>query len=211
MPQATINQIYLHPIQVNDKIILPKYFYLHEDVVGIARALLGKILETNHNGVITSGRIIETEAYRAPEDRASHAWNNRRTPRTETMFQEGGRAYIYLCYGIHHLFNVVTGPAEIPHAVLIRALIPMEGLEMMQDRRGRPVPVQRLCQGPGSLSQALGIKTQWDGEDLSTGRIRIWEDGFRLEQQHIQCQPRVGVEYAGADALLPWRFVWKPN
>lgn len=192
---------------MKEKILLPKAYYLHEDVVTIAQSLLGKILETNHNGIITAGRIIETEAYRAPEDRASHAWNNRRTPRTETMFQEGGRAYIYLCYGIHHLFNVVTGPAEVPHAVLIRALIPLEGQETMQERRGRKVPFQRLCNGPGSLSRALGIHTHWDGEDLTRGRIRIWEDGFTTEKKHIQSLPMVGVEYAGADALLPWRFL----
>lgn len=183
-------------------------FYRREDVVLIARELLGKYLVTDFPEGRTAGRIVETEAYRGPEDRASHAWNNRRTARTKVMFEAGGVAYIYLCYGIHHLFNVVTGPGGMPHAVLIRALEPLENLELMLRRRSMAALSPRLTAGPGALSRAMGLTTSLSGISLLDVQSPVWiEDrGDRVSDAEIISGPRVGVEYAGACALRPWRF-----
>ena len=196
---------------------LPLDFYLRPNVVQIARDLLGKVLVTHFDGQLTAGIITETEAYRAPDDRACHAFGNRRTARTDVMFQEGGRAYIYLCYGIHHLFNVVTGPAEMAHAVLIRGVEPLEGLETMQMRRkinntGKPRPVTALTTGPGALSQALGLTTEWTGQRFFTPGTPVWiEDrGLQNDEPEIAAGKRIGVDYAGACAEWPWRF-WLKN
>ena len=115
--------------------VLPFEFYQRSNPVLIAKELLGKSLVTQINGIQTSGIIVETEAYKAPQDKASHAYGMRRTARTKTMFEPGGRAYVYLCYGIHHLFNVVSGPLNMPHAILIRAVEPQSGTEKMLLRR----------------------------------------------------------------------------
>ncbi len=191
---------------------LPPDFYTRTDVVQVARDLLGKVLVTAFDGQLTAGLITETEAYRAPDDRASHAWNNRRTTRTEVMFQEGGRAYIYLCYGIHHMFNVVTAPENAAHAVLVRAIEPLEGLEVMMIRRawktsGKKRPIA-LTTGPGALSQALGLTTKWTGQHLLEPDSPVWiEDrGRDLAAQDIASGKRIGVDYAGECAEWPWRF-----
>jgi len=188
------------------EMILSKAFYQSEDVVNIARNLLGKTILTQWNGQETSGIICETEAYKGAEDKASHAWNNRRTQRTETMFEAGGIAYVYLCYGIHHLFNVVTGPEDVPHAVLIRAIQPVRGIEHMLLRRNMSVVRSNLCAGPGTLSKALGIEKKHNGLDLQKSKIQILDTGIEIPENEIQCNTRIGVEYAGADALYPWRF-----
>ncbi|MBL7808684.1 MAG: DNA-3-methyladenine glycosylase [Saprospiraceae bacterium] len=196
---------------------LPLAFYLRTDVVQVAQDLLGKTLVTRFNGIRTTGRITETEAYRAPDDRACHAYGNRRTARTEVMFQEGGRAYIYLCYGIHHLFNVVTGPADTAHAVLIRAVEPLEGLEYMYERRGlkyRPeksIPT-KLTTGPGVLAQALGLHTRQTGASLILPESEVWiEDSHTpVLPDEMASGPRIGVDYAGPCAARPWRF-WVKN
>ncbi len=188
---------------------LPLTFYLRTDVVQIARELLGKVLVTEFDGRRTAGIITETEAYRAPDDRASHAYNNRRTARTEVMFAEGGRAYVYLCYGIHHLFNVVTGPENTAHAVLIRAVEPLEGLEWMQERRAiKNKTSPALTTGPGTLSQALGLSTRWTGQSLLLPDTPVWlEDrGILVSDENIAAGKRIGVDYAGACADWPWRF-----
>jgi DNA-3-methyladenine glycosylase len=195
---------------------LPLEFYLRPDVVGIARDLIGKVLVSDFDGKRTAGIITETEAYRAPDDRACHAWNNRRTPRTEVMFHRGGRAYIYLCYGIHHLFNVVTGPENEAHAVLIRALEPLEGIEWMQARRRlqlrKPADLPRLTTGPGALAQALGLHKDFSGQDFFTPNPPFWieDSGALLPPEAISAGPRIGVEYAGACATRPWRF-WRSD
>lgn len=196
---------------------LPLDFYTRTDVVQIARDLLGKVLVTRFEDVVTSGIITETEAYRAPDDRASHAFGNRRTARTEVMFQEGGRAYVYLCYGIHHLFNVVTAPAETAHAVLIRAIAPLEGLPHMHRRRKRPErpdqkPDKALSTGPGALAQAMGLTTSHTGQSLLTTDTPVWmEDrGIIVGSDEIVAGPRIGVDYAGECAAWPWRF-WVKN
>ncbi|HHM20896.1 MAG TPA: DNA-3-methyladenine glycosylase [Bacteroidetes bacterium] len=187
---------------------LPRSFYTRTDVLQVSRDLLGKFLVTRFNGKTTAGKIVETEAYRAPDDKACHAWNNRRTPRTEVMFAEGGKAYIYLCYGIHHLFNVVTAPKNTAHAVLIRAIEPADNIELMLKRRKMKNPERRLTAGPGVLSQALGITTRWTGTDLTAPNspIRIEDRGERVAPENIIASPRVGVDYAEECAAWPWRF-----
>lgn len=182
---------------------LPLSFYLRDDVVQIARDLLGKRVCTHVNGITTGGIIIETESYRGAEDRASHAYGNRRTPRTEVMFQKGGVAYVYLCYGIHHLLNVVTNKEGIPHAVLIRALFPTHGIEQMMKRRSGKEP---LANGPGTLTQALGITKEWNGRCFNSSSIWIEESDILVAEEEIKSSKRIGVDYAGEDALLPWRF-----
>lgn len=201
-------------IQIDNSLPLSKAFYLRTDVVQIARDLLGKVLVTTFEGHMTAGIITETEAYRAPDDRACHAYNNRRTARTEVMFQEGGRAYVYLCYGIHHLFNVVTAPAETAHAVLVRAIEPLAGLEIMLDRRGlntkRGVVPKALTTGPGALAQALGLHTGNTGHNLMEKGAAIWigDAGLRLPEREISIGKRIGVASAGECADWPWRFWW---
>lgn len=190
---------------------LPPDWYLGEDVVGLARELLGKVIRTEIGGVVTTALITETEAYRGPEDRASHAWNNRRTARTEVMFAQGGVAYVYLCYGIHHLFNVVTGPKDLPHAILMRGVEALEGEDVMLRRRGLQRPRKGWLTGPGSAAKALGLHTGHTGSTLygAKGDIIIRDAGIAVAEQDILAAPRVGVDYAGADAMLPWRFIWK--
>lgn len=192
---------------------LPESFFLDEDVVAQARRLLGKILVTEIDGHLCRARIVETEAYRAPDDRACHAWNNRRTPRTEAMFARGGHTYVYLCYGIHHLFNVVTGPEDMAHAVLVRGVEPLENTATMLQRRRHQKVTPQLTAGPGVLSQALGITTRLSGIDLSRGEAPIWleQDAFDLHERAIRAGTRVGVASAGDDALRPWRFSIRDN
>lgn len=183
-------------------------FYEQTDVVALAKTLIGKILVSEIGGQKVSGIITETEAYRAPDDRACHAWGNRKTPRTEVMFRAGGCAYVYLCYGIHHLFNVVTGPEGTAHAVLVRAAKPLEGVDVMQQRRGPKVPVQKLAQGPGALGQAFGFHTRWSGQSLIAPETPIWIETApeAVEPYSIQQGKRIGIDYAGACAEWPWRF-----
>ncbi len=163
------------------------------------------------NGVITSGRIVEVEAYNGVIDKASHAFAGRRTARNEIMFSNGGVAYVYLCYGIHHLFNVVTNVKETPHAILIRALEPVKGIDKMLQRVGKKKPDNALTRGPGNLSKALGLFTKHSGFSLRSKELFIADDGFVLGKKDIAASPRIGVEYAGKDALLPYRFFVKGN
>lgn len=179
------------------------------DVVEIAHNLIGKIiLSTDSNHSKTFGRIIETEAYKAPEDKASHAYGNRRTARTETMFGKPGTAYVYLCYGIHHMLNVVTGPQGIAHAVLIRALYPTGGINHMQQRRNTKRH-KDLCSGPGKLSMALGISTKLNGTNLLSPEAptQLLDDGLEMDQSKIMATPRIGIDYAGEYKHKLWRFV----
>lgn len=186
-------------------------FYKRKDVVKIAKELLGKILVTNWKGIITSGRIVETEAYAGVIDKASHASGGRRTARNEIMYGEGGYAYVYLCYGIHHLFNVVTNFEDVPHAILIRALDPLEGISEMLLRTNKKKLDNTLTRGPGNVSKALGIFTKHSGLSLIGNKIYIVDDGGNYSKKEIAASPRIGVDYAGADALLPYRFYVKGN
>ncbi|MCC7502236.1 MAG: DNA-3-methyladenine glycosylase [Flavobacteriales bacterium] len=188
---------------------LPRSFYLAPDVVVLARELLGKVIATTIDGRHTSAIITETEAYAGERDRASHAYGGRRTARTEVMYAQGGTAYVYLCYGIHHLFNVVTNQRDVPHAVLIRAAVPFAGVPIMQDRLGRDPG--GLLKGPGVVSKALGIRTAQSGTDLTTGPIRILDATNKIDLRHVKFGPRIGVDYAGADALLPYRSMIDPD
>lgn len=186
-------------------------FYSRKDVVKIAKELLGKILVTKFEGITTSGRIVETEAYAGIVDQASHAFGGRRTSRTEVMFADGGKAYVYLCYGIHHLFNVVTNKKELPDAVLIRAVDPLTGIDAMLERTGKKKLDYTLTKGPGNVSRALGISTHHTGSNLFDDEIYIMDDGFKLPKKSIHGTPRIGVDYAGEDAKLLYRFIVKEN
>ena len=183
-------------------------FYQEEDVLAISKKFLGKILCTQFDGHFTSGIIVETEAYSGETDRASHAYGGRRTRRTEVMYAPGGTTYIYLCYGIHHLFNVVTNREGIPHAILIRALEPLEGIDIMLKRRNMKKLLPRLTAGPGILSQALGISIYNSGISLLDNQIWIEDNSNNnpIGDFKIISSPRVGCEYAGEDANNPWRF-----
>ena len=185
---------------------LSQDFYTRKDVVRVAKELLGKVLFTRFEGGVTGGIITETEAYAGAIDRASHAYNNRRTQRTEIMYAGGGAAYVYLCYGIHHLFNVVTNQKDIPHAVLVRAIKPLEGIETILKRRKKKMLNPAICGGPGTVSQGLGIKTAHTGISLIGKTIWIEDQGIKTKEKDIIKNPRIGVDYAGADALLPYRF-----
>jgi len=182
-------------------------FYLSEDILHLTKSLLGKVLCSRFQGKLTAGIIIEAEAYRGPDDRGSHAYGNLRSKRTEPMFLSGGRAYIYLCYGIHQMFNVVSGPPGIPHAILIRALYPVQGVDVMKKRRGSTIPFNKLCDGPGKLGQAMGFHTSMSGIELNGNKIWIEDHGIRINNKDFKQSPRIGIDYAGEDALLPWRFL----
>lgn len=189
---------------------LPLSFYLREDVVAISRELLGKVLVTNWNGELTSGRIMETEAYAGETDRASHA-SRGRTKRTEVMYGEGGRAYVYLCYGIHQMFNIVANREGTPHAILIRAVEPMEGIDIMLRRTGKKIADETLTRGPGNVGKAFGFHTSQCGLSLLGDELYIADDGFRLARGSIGVSPRIGVDYAGEHAAWDYRFFIKGN
>ena len=190
---------------------LPRDFYTRPNVLAVARDLLGTVLVVStERGGRVSGLIVETEAYRGPEDRASHAWNGRRTRRTETMYALGGTAYVYFVYGMYHQFNVVTGVADVPHAVLIRALEPLEGLPLMRRRRPGTVDA-RLTSGPGVLCLAMGIDRSLDRADLLGERVWLEERPSTLPRVAVARGPRVGIDYAGAWAARRWRFWMRDN
>jgi len=186
-------------------------FYRRENVLQIAEELMGKLLISKIDGITTSGRIIECEAYAGVPDKASHAFGGRRTNRNEIMYAEGGIAYVYLCYGIHHLFNVVTNSKDIPHAILIRSLEPVKGIKDMLLRTGKKQLDNTLTRGPGNVSKALGIHTTDSGISLKGNNIFLADDGFAYPGNGIFTSPRIGVDYAGKDALLPYRFYIKGN
>jgi DNA-3-methyladenine glycosylase len=189
---------------------LPREFYARQNVLTVARELLGKLLVVPaNNGSRVAGMIVETEAYRGPEDRASHAYGGRRTKRTETMYQLGGTVYVYFVYGMYYQFNVVTNIRDTPHAVLVRALQPVEGIENMRDRR-QTHSDRNLTSGPGKLCIAMGIDRKLDREDLLGERVWI-EEGEKIARTRIASGPRVGIDYAEEWIEKPWRFWLKDN
>src|SRR5262245_13158858 len=190
---------------------LPLGFYQRKNVLQIARELLGKVLVTKWNRIVTSARIVETEAYAGVIDRASHAYGARRTKRNEIMYAHGGHAYVYLCYGIHHLFNVVTNIHDVPHAILIRGGEPLRGINAMLERTGKEKLDRTLSRGPGNFSKALGISTIHSGMSLLDKKLFIADDGFKYKKQEIIASPRIGVDYAGEHALWDYRFYVKGN
>lgn len=189
---------------------IPLSYYHEDDVVALSRSLIGKYLLTclEPENEITGGMIIETEAYQGPDDKASHAYKNRRTKRTETMFSSGGKAYVYLCYGLHHLFNIVTNKKNIPHAILIRAIRPEIGIGTMLLRRKKNKVGPELTNGPGALCQALGINRSHDGIILNGNKIWLEDRGIAISDEDIQASPRIGIDYAEEDALKLWRFTY---
>lgn len=191
--------------------ILPESFYTRKNVVQIAKELLGKVLVTTTDGQYTAGMITETEAYEGVNDKASHAYGGRRTSRTEIMYAQGGTAYVYLCYGIHHLFNVVTNAADIPHAVLIRAVEPLDGVSIMLERRKKEQLTPALTAGPGAMSVAMGIHTTDTGRSLLESGFHIEDRGFRIKASDTIAGTRVGVAYAAEDAFRPYRFSIRNN
>jgi len=187
---------------------LTKPFYTNSDVLAISKALLGQVLCTDINGKLCNGIIVETEAYNGRTDEGCHAYPNKRTKRTEVMYEQGGLAYVYLCYGIHHLFNIVTGPTENAQAVLIRAITPANNLPLMLERRDFTTNKPQLTAGPGVMSKALGIQRTHTGMDLCQPDSIIWvEDrGEIIKPESITASPRVGIDYAEECVSWPWRF-----
>ncbi|RQO40587.1 DNA-3-methyladenine glycosylase [Chryseobacterium sp. KBW03] len=190
---------------------LPHSYYSNQDVLFLAQDLLGKVLFTELNGETTAGIIVETEAYFGVQDKASHAYGGRRTDRTEILYNSGGVSYVYLCYGIHHLFNIVTSVEDDPHAVLVRAVEPLIGKEIMELRRNMPASKAAISAGPGSAAKALGIDRSFNKKDLTGNEIWIEDHGISYTPEEIIKGPRIGVAYAQEDALLPWRFFVKGN
>jgi len=184
---------------------LERDFYLREDTVTIARDLLGKLLVVpDEAGNRVSGMIVETEAYLGIADRAAHSFGGRRTQRTEPTYLLGGHVYVFFVYGMYFQFNVVTGPVDHPHVVLVRAVEPIDGLEIMRERRG-PMKDRNLTSGPGKLCIALGIDRSYNMADLLGDRIWI-EEYATVQVNEISSGHRIGIDYAGEDALRPWRF-----
>lgn len=189
---------------------LPREFYIRPNVLTVARELLGKLLVVSaRNGKRISGKIVEVEAYSGPHDRAAHSYGGRRTARVEPMYAIGGTAYVFFVYGMYYQFNVVTNVAETPHAVLIRAVEPIEGIELMRKRRGS-VPDHNLTNGPGKLCIALGIDRRLDGADLLGSKVWL-EEGEIIPRSRIMSGPRIGIDYAEEWRDKPWRFWIKDN
>ena len=189
---------------------LPKSFYLRNDVVKIAKELLGKILVTNWNNEYTAGRIVEAEAYAGEIDKASHA-SKGKTKRTSVIFEEGGTAYVYLCYGIHEMFNIVTNKNGIAHAILIRAVEPIEGIDIMLRRTGKKVFNETVTRGPGNVGKAFGFHRSQCGLSLQSDELYVADDGYKVDKKLVVASPRIGVDYAGDDALLDYRLYIKGN
>ncbi|HMO63017.1 MAG TPA: DNA-3-methyladenine glycosylase [Ferruginibacter sp.] len=186
-------------------------FYNRPNVVQIAKELLGKIITTTFDGLLTSGRIVETEAYVAVTDKASHSFGGRRTPKNEHMYSGPGTSYVYICYGMHHLFNVVTNKKDVPDAVLVRAVEPIDGIGIMLQRSGKAKADYTLTKGPGNTGRALGITKQHSGIALTGKNIFIADDHYAMADSDIGTSKRIGVESAGKDASLPYRFYIKGN
>ena len=190
---------------------LPETYYYNTDVVALSRDLIGKYLFTNIDGQLTGGYIVETEAYNGAVDKASHAYGNRKTNRTEVMFRQGGIIYVYLCYGIHEMLNIVTSTEGHAQAILIRAINPTDGIDIMMERREMPALKPNITMGPGSVAKALGISRLINAQSLQSDVIWIEDRGLTFADESIASVARVGVDYAAEDALLPYRFYVKGN
>jgi DNA-3-methyladenine glycosylase len=190
---------------------LPESYYHKEDAVALSRDLIGKYLFTCINGELTGGYIVETEAYMGITDKAAHSYGGRVTPRTQTMYMKGGVSYVYLCYGIHEMFNIVVADEGQPHAILIRAIQPTDGLDIIMGRRNMDTLKSNITKGPGSVAKALGISRQINAMSLQSNTIWVEDRGLVFPDADVAAGPRVGVDYAGDDALLPYRFYVKGN
>ncbi|MBK8712570.1 MAG: DNA-3-methyladenine glycosylase [Niastella sp.] len=187
-------------------------FYTKKDVVQIAKELIGMLVVTRIDDALTIARIVETEAYKGITDRASHSYNGKRTARNEHMYMCAGTVYIYICYGMHQMLNVVTNEKEIPDAILIRAVEPVAGIETMLERTGKEMGDVTLTRGPGNLAKAMGIQKKYSGIHFTGNEIMLYQDEeSKIPIQKIGISKRIGVASAGADALLPYRFYLKGN
>ncbi len=186
-------------------------YYQQDDVLAIARDLLGKHVYSSIAGELTGGLIVETEAYRGPDDRGSHAYNNKRTPRNEIMYHAGGLAYMYICYGIHDMLNIVTGSEGMSHAILIRAIEPQTGLDVMRKRRNIFDQDRRLCQGPGALAKAMGLTKLHNGHDLQGDVIWLEDRKVAYKDSEVIASARIGMNFDGPYKSIPWRFYVKGN
>ncbi len=190
---------------------LPPDFYYSDDVVSIAKSLLGCTLCSNIENELTCGIITETEAYQGITDKASHAYGGLRTKRTEVMYRHGGITYVYLCYGVHYLLNVVTGSVNVPHAVLIRGIYPITGTDIMLRRTNKKKVNYNLSNGPGKLTKAMGINIYDNAIGYNSDRIWIEEAVYKANDNDILVGPRIGIDYAEEDAELPYRFLLDHN
>ena len=190
--------------------VISESFYLREDTLAIAKELLGKYVFTNIDGTITGGMIVETEAYMGVTDASCHTFNNRKSVKNATMYDQGGVAYMYICYGIHDMLNLVTGPMGKSHVVLIRAIEPTDGIEKMIERRGN-FPIKKLTNGPGSLAKALGLNKSFDKESLNSERLWLEDRGLILEESNIKITPRIGINCPEPFLTAPWRFLISGN
>lgn len=188
--------------------ILARAYYLEESLQ-LAPKLLGKILVHELPEGTVKARIVETEAYMGEIDKAAHTYGGRRTPRTAVQFQAGGLAYVYLIYGMYSCMNIVAAPPERPHCVLLRALEPLEGIEIMQRRRKVQLPTQ-LCSGPGKLCDAMGIDRSCNGLDLSQSKLYL-QDAPLHDGEEIEADVRINIGYAEEARDFPWRFFIKEN
>ncbi len=186
-------------------------FYQRKDVVAIAKDLIGKIVVTNFDNTITSGRIVETEAYVGIEDKASHAFNGKRTLRNDAMYAAAGTVYVYICYGMHNMLNIVTNAVDVPDAILIRALEPVIGIDIMLERTGKKLFDNTITKGPGNVAKAMGIYKNISGVVLGDERINIFKDKCIFDQNEIGVSKRIGIYSAGKDSLLPYRFFIRGN
>ncbi|MCL2602028.1 MAG: DNA-3-methyladenine glycosylase [Treponema sp.] len=194
--------------QQTHEVVLPRAEYLHDTHFAATNTLLGAYLCTDIGGSLCVGKITELEIYLGDVDRASHAWQNKETPRNRVMFGPGGFVYMYLIYGIYPMFNIVTGAEGVPHAVLVRSLEPVLGIDAMKVRRGINNP-RNLANGPGKLCIAMGLTLEQYGLDLTAGKT-VWLSP-KTEPIEPLAGKRIGIDYAGADRDLPWRFVIKGN
>ena len=185
---------------------LTQDFYLNDDVVSLAKTLIGHQINTNINGILTKALITETEAYAGISDKASHAYGGRRTKRTEVMYRTGGTVYVYLCYGMHYMFNIVTNKKDIPDAILIRAIYPLQGMDVMLKRVQKNKWLPNTGIGPGKVSKLLGINKEYDGISLRSNAVWLSSKEIELDKKDIKSSTRIGIAYAQEDALLPWRF-----
>ncbi len=194
---------------MNDK--LNKKFFLRQDVVRVAKDLIGKSIHTQIDNLHTSALITETEAYAGVTDKASHAYGGRRTQRTETMYREGAIAYVYFCYGMHYLFNIVTNIKNIPHAVLIRGIYPLEGIDIMLKRVQKSHFTMQMGSGPGKVTKLLGINKSHDATSVLGKTIWLSKEHDCIDDSFIMTSKRIGIDYAGEDVLLPYRFYIHPS
>lgn len=190
---------------------VPLSFFQDDDVVSLSSQLVGMHLYTRIDGQLAGGIIVETEAYRGPEDRGSHAYNHRRTARNDVMYSKGGVVYMYICYGIHDMLNIVTGREGDSHAILIRAIEPTTGLEVMRLRRGFVNDDKRLCRGPGALAKALGLGKIHNGASLDGDTVWVEDRGLQLSSDKIVARPRIGLNIDEPYKSIPWRFYIRGN